>query len=331
MAAKPHGQALIELRDRIDVAGVYTRSADGRQAFGADFGVPVVDDLKVLLDDPTVQAVLILTPPNARLDIVRAAAQAGKHILCEKPLERSASAAAQIVDICAQAKVHLGVVFQHRYRPAAQELASLLASGTLGPIHAVRVEVPWWRDQAYYDEPGRGSFARDGGGVLISQAIHTLDLMLSLTGPVTEVQAMATTTRFHQMESEDFVTAGMQFANGASGSLFATTAAFPGAAEIIRLECAHGSVQLQSGELQIHWQNGQSETRGATAATGGGADPMAFPCDRHRDLIAAFADAIENGRPPTPSGENALSVQRLISALIRSSNTKACVAVGKDA
>jgi UDP-N-acetyl-2-amino-2-deoxyglucuronate dehydrogenase len=173
MGAKPHAGALRELSDAIAVRGVYARSKDRREAFGAAHGMPVADSAEALAADPAVDAALILTPPDAREELVRLFAGAGKHILSEKPLERTEEAAARMVAICEDAGVQLGVVFQHRFRAASERLAAMLAADALGPIRVVRVEVPWWRDQAYYDAPGRGSYARDGGGVLISQAIHT--------------------------------------------------------------------------------------------------------------------------------------------------------------
>jgi UDP-N-acetyl-2-amino-2-deoxyglucuronate dehydrogenase len=188
----------------------------------------------------------------------------------------------------------------------------------VGPLVAAEVSVPWWRPQAYYDEPGRGTYARDGGGVLISQAIHTLDLMLSLTGPVVSVNAMVATTGFHRMEAEDFVCAGLRFANGAVGQLFATTASFPGRGEAITLHFRRGSVRLEAGVLRIDWQDGTSETIGQAASTGSGADPMALTSDWHRAVIEDFADAVETGRPPLVPGRAALEVHRLIAALERS-------------
>ena len=182
------------------------------------------------------------------------------------------------------------------------------------------MQVPWWRDQSYYDEPGRGSYERDGGGVLISQAIHTLDLMLSLTGPVSEVQALSSTSQFHKMESEDFVAGGLKFKSGASGSIFASTSSFPGNAESITLNCEKASAHLQSGVLTIKWLDGRSEKFGETSGTGGGADPMAFPHDWHRDLIDNFVKSVQNNYNSLISGEEALNVHELIDALIESSN-----------
>ncbi len=321
MAAKPHALALKQLEDRVRVTGVYSRTAEKREAFAARYGFPAFDSLDAIASDPHSHAVLLITPPNQRHDLVERFAAAGKHILMEKPVERTTEAALHLVETCERAGVRLGIVFQHRFRAASQKLATMIADDVFGALHVVTVTVPWWREQAYYDEPGRGTFARDGGGVLISQAIHTLDLMLALTGPVATVQAIARTTGYHTMEAEDFVAAGMVFANGAVGSLMATTAAFPGDAEAIVLGFAKASVRLQSGTLTVSWRDGRTETFGETATTGGGADPMAFPSDWHRDLIADFMDAVETGREPAVTGRTALAVHRLIDALIASSQS----------
>ena len=224
MAATPHARALQDLADTIEVRGVYSRTREKREAFAAEFGFPAADSIDAFADDPAVDALLLITPPNQRLDLIRRFAEAGKHILMEKPVERTTEAAGEIVRICEENGVRVGIVFQHRYRQASRKLKALIDDGALGEIGLVRVDIPWWREQSYYDEPGRGTYERDGGGVLISQAIHTLDLMLSLTGPVAVVQAVAATTRFHKMESEDFVAGGMRFASGVPGSVTATTA-----------------------------------------------------------------------------------------------------------
>ena len=319
MAAKPHALALRDLADRVEVRGAWARSAERRNAFSETYGFPAAGSAEEMAADPEIDAVVLITPPNARQDLVAMFAGAGKHVLCEKPLERTTQAAEAIVRTCAEAGVTLGVVFQHRFRAASEALAGLLASGDLGAIRVVRADIPWWRDQAYYDEPGRGTYARDGGGVLISQAIHTLDLMLALAGPVASVQALCATTPFHRMEAEDFAAGAMVFESGAVGALHASTASFPGDAESLTFECDRASVLLKSGVVTIRWRDGRTETHGEEAGTGGGADPMAFPYDWHKSLIADFADAIATGRPPRVTGAEALNVHRLITALETSS------------
>lgn len=320
MAAKPHALALNALKDRIDVRGVWRRDAAALKEFCDLYDFPAAKSYEAMLADPDLDAVLILTPPNARETLVAAAAAAGKHVLMEKPVERTTEAAARIVEICDKAGVTLGIIFQHRFRAASKALADRVASGELGKLFAAHLVVPWWRpQQGYYDKPGRGTFAQDGGGVLITQAIHSLDLMLSLTGPVNSVTALAATTGFHQMETEDFVAGGLEFANGAVGGLMATTAFFPGGAESISLNFEKASATLAGGNLNLKWFDGREENIGEASNSGGGADPMAFPFDWHMAQIKDFADAVEEGRQPVSTGHSALAVHKLIDALIASS------------
>ena len=320
MAAAPHAKALNDLRDHIDLRGVFSRNAEKCKTFASRFELPFIKNIEDLINDPKLDIIIILTPPNQRLKLVQQFSDAGIHILMEKPVERSSAKAKNIVNLCKEKNVKLGIVFQHRFRESSQKLKKLILSHSLGSIFTVQVQVPWWRDQSYYDEPGRGSYERDGGGVLISQAIHTLDLMLSLTGPVSEVQALSSTSQFHKMESEDFVAGGLKFKSGASGSIFASTSSFPGNAESITLNCEKASAHLQSGVLTIKWLDGRSEKFGETSGTGGGADPMAFPHDWHRDLIDNFVKSVQNNYNSLISGEEALNVHELIDALIESSN-----------
>jgi UDP-N-acetyl-2-amino-2-deoxyglucuronate dehydrogenase len=333
MAVLPHAKSLADLQEagRVEVAGAWSRGGERRAAFAARFpSLPVTGDLDGLLGDPSVTAVLLLTPPNAREELAGRLAAAGKHVLLEKPVERTTAAAERIVALCERAGVTLGVVFQHRFREGSERLRALLAEGALGEVAAVQLAVPWWRPQAYYDEPGRGTLARDGGGVLISQAIHQLDLMLSLAGPVAEVAALGGTTRLHRMETEDFVGAGLRFASGALGSLVATTACYPGAPERLAVTGTAGTATLEAGTLSLAFLDGRSERHGETVGTGGGADPMAFPHDWHRSMIADFLDALDEGRPPRVTGREALRVHRLIDALLLSARERRAVEVPGD-
>lgn len=327
MVGGTYADALNNLAPEVVLKGVHARSADSRQAFLTAQADKLPPDcrsygsIEEIANDPDLDFVILATPPNARRAIVRTLAAAGKPILMEKPLERSLPAAIEICEICEQAGVPLGIVLQHRMRPSAQRLYPIVASGELGTLAAVEARIPWWRAQSYYDEPGRGTYERDGGGVLLSQAIHPLDLMLSLTGPVRDVMALTATTDLHSMESEDFVSAGLRFVNGAVGSVFATTAAFPGRSDEIVLHYTKSTVRLQSDLLEIDWQDGRSESHGADVASGAGADPMAYSSDRHRFLIKDYADALRDGRDPVVTGREALGVHRLITAMEQSSRS----------
>ncbi|OCJ33374.1 Gfo/Idh/MocA family protein [Agrobacterium tumefaciens] len=328
MVAKTHVLACAASPEKIRLKAIVDGGSGRAKALAAEAAkhtghhVAVYASIEEAARDGDVDFAIIATPPNARADIVGPLAEAGKHILLEKPVARNTREAADVVALCRDAGVTLGIIFQHRMRAASQKARELVASGTLGELGLCEISVPWWRTQAYYDEPGRGTLARDGGGVLISQAIHTIDLALSLAGPVARVQAMAATTRFHKMETEDYVSAGLRFKNGAVGSLVASTASFPGAPESILLHFDKASLRLASGLLHVDWRDGRQETfGGAASGTGGGADPMAFTHEWHQGVFDDFVDAISSGRPPVVTGEAALLSHRLIDAIINSAET----------
>ena len=241
MAVTPHAKGLMDLADMVEVAYAYSPSEARRQAFGERFPFPTCDSLETILDDQSVDAVAIFTPANTHLDIAKRCAAAGKHVLLEKPVDITTERAEATVAACREAGVTLGIVLQHRFRPAGMRLAEIVEAGELGRIVGCSTVIRLWRPQSYYDEPGRGTFARDGGGVLLSQGIHTLDLMLSLAGPIAEVTGFATTTSVHRMETEDMVCAAARFANGAFGTIDATTAAYPGFLERIEIIGEKGS------------------------------------------------------------------------------------------
>jgi predicted dehydrogenase len=328
MAVTPHAKGLIDLSDKVRVAHAFSPSAARRDAFGQKFPFPLCDRLETILEDPDVAAVAILSPANTHLEIARRAAAAGKHVLLEKPIEITTARAVELVETCRRAGVALGIVLQHRFRPAAMRLAGLLREGALGELVGCSTVIRLWRPQSYYDEPGRGSMARDGGGVLISQGIHTLDLMLSLAGPVADVRGFSTTTAVHTMETEDLVCAAVRYENGALGTIDATTAAYPGNPERIELIGTRGTASLVGTSLAVRLHDGTTIDMAPDASAGGtGADPMAFPHDYHRAVMADFIEAITTGREPRVTGEDALKVHRLIDALIEAGRTGAAVRI----
>ncbi len=315
LGAAPHFKSLLELADQVDVAWLHVRQPDRLTPSALPPGTKVTARYEDLLQDPSLQAVLILTPPNTHLDLVHRAASAGKHVLLEKPVEISLAKAKELVDVCEQHQVLLAVMLQYRMRESSLGLSALIASGELGELTGASCSMRWWRPQSYYDEPGRGTLARDGGGVLITQAIHTLDLMLSLTGLPANVTALARTSAVHNMECEDTVTAVLSFANGAIGSLDATTAAYPGFPERIALNFTRGSATLEAGLMQAELVDGRRLSAGTYQATGTGANVMAFDHHAHQAVIADFLQAIRSGGSPAVSGRSALKVHRLIDAL----------------
>ncbi|WP_279482415.1 Gfo/Idh/MocA family oxidoreductase [Aureimonas sp. SK2] len=320
MAVKPHVAALHALRHRAEVAACYSPSPERRAAFAGTHGLPIADDLDAILADPSIEAVLVLTPPSTHLDLVRRAAAAGKHVLLEKPLEIDAGRARSLVEAAEGAGVRLGIVLQNRFRPSLEGARGLLREGTLGELVSVSARLSNYRPQSYYDEPGRGTRARDGGGVLLTQGIHTLDAMIALTGLPEEVAGFAATSRAHRMETEDVAHAALRFANGALGAVSATTAAFPGFPDAIDLFGTLGSLRLDSTGADVALLNGrQWRIDDGSAGNGAGADPMAFSSANHERLIADFLDSVSEGREPRVSGREALKVHALIDAILASS------------
>ncbi|WGW03110.1 Gfo/Idh/MocA family protein [Tropicibacter oceani] len=323
MIGPSHVAALSAMQDRVRLAAVVSRRPERALPLAEHYDGPAprfTADLSEVLQAPDVQVVIVATPPSVRIELIGALAAAGKHILLEKPLARTLAEAEQVVAICAEAGVTLGVLFQHRARAASVAARRYIDSGALGALGHVEIAAPLWRDQSYYDELGRGTYARDGGGVMLTQAIHTFDLALSLTGSVTQVQAMTATTPLHQMESEDMAVAGLRFANGAVGSLSVSTASFPNRGEEIWLHFEKGSLCVGRDQLMVHWRDGGREQAPQTPE-------QVAKHTWHQRVIEDFVEAIGSGRAPMATGQDGLAAQRLIAAIERSSEAGRVVAM----
>ncbi len=317
MIAERHVTALSAIRIKAQLAAIVSRHPDRARHLARHYEGPpplFTSDLSRVIQDPQVQVVVIATPPSVRIELIESLAAAGKHILLEKPVARNVEEAARVVQICKEAGVTLGVLFQHRVRATSIEAKRLLQGGSPGAPGHVEIAVPLWRAQSYYDELERGTYARDGGGVLITQAIHTIDLALSLAGPVTRVQAMTATTPLHRMEAEDFAVAGLHFASGAVGSLVANTATYPHGRETITLHCQNASIHLGSEVLEVNWRDGRVVRHPANATSLEPAGPTPKHV-WHQRVIEDFIDAVQQGRDPMVTGHEALASHRLIEAI----------------
>lgn len=326
MATAPHMMSLRELEEsgRVRIIGGHAPSATRRDDFTARWDAPVFAEQAALLAAPGLDLVLVLTPPGAHLPVAHAAIAAGKHILVEKPIELTVARGEALAAAAEAAGVRCGVCLQHRFRPAALRLKATLASGALGKPLSASASIRWWRDDAYFAQPGRGTMARDGGGVLLTQAIHTLDLLLHLMGPVRDAAGFAITSPLRKIDTEDVAAAALRFENGAIGVLDATSVARPGFPERIEIAGTSGSAVLAAHRLELHGMDGAPpEVFGQEGSGGGGADPMAFDHGPHRALITEVLDAVEQGREPSNSARSALPVQRLIEAVLADSARRA--------
>ena len=327
LGSAPHFNSLQDLADEAELVYVYGRSAERLAGVKLPDGARKTTRLEDILEDSGIAAVLVLTPPNTHLELVQRAARAGKHVLVEKPLETDLNRAHALVEACEQAGVTLAVMLQHRLREAAVALRALIKSGELGQLVSATAAVRWWRPQSYYDEPGRGTLARDGGGVLITQAIHTLDLLLDFIGMPARVTGIASTSAVHRMEGEDTAAALLHYGSGAVAVLQATTAAYPGFPERIELNFTHGTATLEGGEMRAAFQDGRTINAGGLQASGGGADPMAFDHAAHKTVLQDFIRAVKTGTAPAVTGRSALRVQQVIEAVIASSRSGGAVSM----
>jgi len=315
-ALEPHAKSLLDLKDRARVVWAAARSDARTQAAADRFGFPVTTDVARAIADPAVDAVIVLAPANAHLPLAEAAFATGKHVLCEKPLETTVARGQQLIAAGRRAERRLGIMLQMRFRPGSQRLKRILDAGELGAIQAASMSVPWWRPQAYYDEPGRGTRERDGGGLLITQAIHTLDLFRWFVGVSRVEAAQVATTALHRMAAEDYAAALVRLGNGAPGTIMGTVAAYPGSAEWLQIIGRHGTAWLTGGNLRVAWLDGRGETLADDSGSGSGASLMGFSHEPHKAVLSDFLDAIEAGRDPAIPGEAALATQRVIDDIL---------------
>jgi predicted dehydrogenase len=280
-----------------------------------------------MLADPEIDAVSICSPSGAHLDPALAAAAAGKHVVVEKPLEVTTERCDKIIAACQSAGVQLAVTFQSRFHRSSQLLKQAADQGRFGRITLGDAYVKWYRSQAYYDSGAwRGTWQLDGGGALMNQAIHSVDLLLWVMGPVKELYAMVDTATHERIEVEDVAVATLKFANGALGVIEATTTAYPGALKKIEICGSGGSAILEEEDL-VQWdflepteEDAQirEEMRGQTETGGGAADPAAIGHHGHQTLFADFAAAVADGRTPLIDGHEGRKSVEVIEAVYRS-------------
>ena len=237
------------------------------------------DNLAKMLADPAVDVVTIATPSGAHMEPAVAAARAGKHVIVEKPLEITLKRCDRIISECEKQGVKLGTIFPSRFHDSSVKLRKAIDQGRFGRLTLGDAYVKWYRTQEYYDSGAwRGTWKLDGGGALMNQAVHTVDLLSWLMGPVEEIQAQTATLAHKRIEVEDVATATLRFQNGALGVIEATTAAYPGYLKRIELHGSHGSAVLEEEDLKT-WDFAKKlradaaihEAMKKSKSTGGGA------------------------------------------------------------
>lgn len=325
MISRFHARALADVRGARGVA-CYDRNRHKAEDLAEEFGMTPHGDLATMLASPGVDAVIVGTPSGAHLEPTLAAARAGKHVIVEKPLEITLRRCDRAIRACEKAGVLLGTIFPSRFHEASILFKRAVEAGRFGRIAMADAYVKWWRPQEYYDSGAwRGTWSLDGGGALMNQAIHSVDLLTWLAGPVVEVQAQAATLAHERIEVEDTAVATLRFASGALGVLQATTAAYPGYLKRIEIQGDRGSAVLEEEDLKV-WDFAKPSRRDAkihammaeARSTGGGAsDPAAIGHQGHAKQLKDFAAAISKGRAPAVDGrEGRRSVEIIRAAYI---------------
>lgn len=246
----------------------------------------------------------VCTFPGYRLEAVNLGAQQKKHVLVQKPIAVDLETAAAMIQTARAAGIQLGVVSQHRFDDSTLFLKRALAAGRLGAILQADAYVKWYRDDEYYARPMKGSWAVEGGGALISQAIHQLDVLLHLLGPVDEVFGYWRLGAMHKMESEDLVCATMRYASGALGVIQAATVFWPGYPERIEIHGTKGSAIVTGDQLTSWDVEGDAGEPAPIAqqAKSGASDPIAISLTPFERQLADFGEACRTGRAPASSG-----------------------------
>lgn len=330
MVARYHAQGIAQTPGAQLVA--VCRSDGARTAEAAErFGVACEPNYAALLARSDIDAICICTPSGMHAEQAIAAAAAGKHVLVEKPMALSLADADAMIAACAAAGVLLGVALQRRTDPQFKRVREAIASGALGRMVLGSITVPYLRPQSYYDSAAwRGTWALDGGGALMNQGIHLVDLLLWYMGDVAAVQASMATLA-HAIEVEDCVTAALRFSSGALGNISATTAAAPGFAHRVEVYGAQGGIQIE-GEQIVKWDVPGTEppalVNSGPQAAGSGASPTGIGAEGHTRLIEDFIAAINAGRAPLVPGAEGRRSLALVLAIYEAARNSTTARVG---
>ena len=331
MIARFHAKALAEVPGT-KLRAVVSRSRANAEKMIAELGLAcdTATDVRNVLNRADIDVVIITMPSGAHLEPAVAAAAAGKHVVVEKPLEITVERCDRIIDACDKNRVKLCTIFPSRFGDANVELKKAVTAGRFGRVTLGETTCKWWRPQSYYDEGGwKGTRALDGGGALMNQAIHNVDLLLWMMGPATHVFGFTTMLAHERIEVEDTAVAALRFQSGALGVIQATTSVWPGLPKTIAVHGDKGSVVIEQDDLLL-WKFA-SETPNddvlrqrfavKTGASGGSSTPAAISHPGHARQLTDFVEAITAGRQPLVDGREGRRAVELILAIYEANRT----------
>ncbi len=317
-----HAEAIAHIPEaRVTV--VCNRGAEVGRRLAQTHGADWTPNYEEAVVRPDVDVVSVCTPSGNHAEIAVAAAAAGKHLLVEKPLDITLPRVDQIISAARQAGVTLASVFPLRFMAGVRKAKAALEAGRLGRLTMADVYVKWYRPQEYYGVNWRGTRALDGGGALMNQSIHSIDLLQWLAGPVESVFAR-TATLSHEMETEDTASAVLVFDTGALGVIQGATSCWPGDPARIELHGDGGTIALEEGQI-VTWQladavpDEEAKMLSLEISPGSGSqDPAAIGYENHRRQIVDLIAALREDRPPAVEGSEGRKAVEIIRAIYRS-------------
>jgi UDP-N-acetyl-2-amino-2-deoxyglucuronate dehydrogenase len=337
---KHHCKA-IQTADGARLVAVCDTDPERLQPSAEQYDCKAYSTFEEMLADDEISVVNIATPSGSHADLGVKAAAAGKHIIVEKPADITPSRIDQLIDAGRQHKVRIAGIFQSRFDTLNNRIRDALQADQLGQLIGVHGHLPWYRAQSYYegDHGGwKGTWDMDGGGSLMNQGVHTVDLLQWLAGPVESVMGMFGVFG-HEIEAEDQSVALLRFANGAIGTLYTTTCCYPGYDQRLTFYGSQGSIVKEEGSLK-HWKtatdkDGTQEQAlldefGAKKKASGSADPLAVSFDGHTRIILDMMAAIGEDREPEITLDSAKHAVEIINAIYQSGRTGREIKVGKE-
>ena len=322
-----HAAAILEL-EHGQLVGVSSRNADNAKRLTDKYNVEGYSDYNELLKRSDLDIVCICTPSGAHLEPAIATAEAGKHVVVEKPLEITLQRCDEIIQACDETGVQLCAIFNSRFTEGAELVKSTIESGRFGKLTLGDAYVKWYRSQEYYDSGGwRGTWDLDGGGALMNQSIHAIDLLQYFMGPVKSVQAFTDTLAHERIEVEDVAVAALRFKNGALGVIEGTTATYPGMFKKTEICGTKGTAILEEEdivkwefELELPEDSQIREKFTQQTDTGGGAsDPRAINHANHRRQLENLINGLENDASILVDGREGRKAVEIILAIYQSS------------
>src|SRR6266481_5351655 len=306
-----------------EIAAIHGTNFEKIARLCREHGGTPYQDFEAFLKHRPMDLVIIGSPSGLHATQGIAAARQGLHVLTEKPIEISTARADALIESAKQSNVHLGVIFQDRMKPHIRQLKNWLDQGLLGKLLFVDARVKWYRPPEYYaNSRWRGTLALDGGGTLINQGVHTVDLLLWLLGDVVRVQAR-TATQLHKIEAEDTAVAMLEFASGALGILHATTAAYPGYPRRVEISGSEGTVILEHDRIiAANLRSAPTALESAALDESQSASSGVVSDFRgHQAVLEDFLQAIQHNRPPACDGLEGRRSLALIESIYRAAKT----------